>query len=116
MGGEYLKSFARDFSRRIGLDGRVYRRGGDEFVVLFRIPVDDAHRLLLQAQGDMSTVPFSCGLSVRPDDGEEISKLERVADRRMYEDKQRRKAAAASEAHATAATPGSSEASAAPLD
>lgn len=90
-GSDYIKVFALELKQRIGLDGKVYRRGGDEFVILLRLSELDARTLLQRTQSDMSETPFSWGLAIRPEDGEDISKLERAADHRMYSDKARRR-------------------------
>lgn len=92
-GSEYIKKFGLDLSQRVGLDGKVYRRGGDEFVVLLQLSEVEAQSLLEEIQASTPETPFSWGLAVRPKDGEDVPKLERIADHRMYLDKRRKKSA-----------------------
>lgn len=79
------------------LFGRI---GGDEFSAIFLGHEDDVEAIMNQLQHDFSSKKicvgknsfigsFSYGMATRPIDGKDRSSLMKVADIRMYEDKQR---------------------------
>ncbi len=73
---------------------RLYRTGGDEFVVLCRrITPERAERFINEVKSAMSGTPFRCaaGLAYNRDNAD-IDTLYKAADEQMYQDKTRMKA------------------------
>jgi diguanylate cyclase (GGDEF)-like protein len=75
-------------------DGRAYRMGGDEFCVLAPWPSDEPPdtviaqaREALSSDGDGFRIGASCGYALLPGDAIETSDALRVADRRLYAEK-----------------------------
>lgn len=80
-------------------DDILARMGGDEFLgIVFCAGPDDAfalgHRLKgrVEELGKADALGLSVGIAVHPDDGKTFLELQRVADVRMYQDKQSRRA------------------------
>ncbi|MGD9740406.1 MAG: diguanylate cyclase [Bauldia sp.] len=96
VGDEVLRKIAGRLGGRMGAGDRLYRYGGDEFIVL---ALDGAHGPALLAaerlRHDVATVAesegwtlsVSIGVATAPDDGADLAGLVRAADRRLYEAK-----------------------------
>lgn len=92
-GDTLLRSFARLLSDAAGEEGRVYRQGGDEFAVLYDGDAQCFIRNLeerCRAYNQSCTVPLSYAIGCCRTEEEGFRD---VADREMYEDKRRKKAA-----------------------
>lgn len=98
-GDQLLRDFASQFQQRLGSVGTLHRLGGDEFAVTTATgEVDQVERLLDATmeslrQSDYELSGASCG-SVRVFESGSREHLKRMADSRMYENKNRRRAAA----------------------
>jgi two-component system cell cycle response regulator len=75
-------------------DGPAYRVGGDEFCVLAPWPADQAPDALVERvraalceQGDAFTIGASAGYAMLPGDAADADEAMRVADRRLYAEK-----------------------------
>ena len=101
-GDAVLQSVAGRATRALRGTDTVGRWGGDELLVLMedtdRAMVEEltervrrAFELPMTYQDTTIKVGASIGRAVFPDDGTSLAELVRVADQRMYEDKQRRK-------------------------
>lgn len=94
-GDRLLQDFARLLTDAVGVDGRAYRQGGDEFAILYG---GDARQLVQDLErrcGEYNrscAVPLSYAIGYCPLSEEGFRD---VADQRMYEDKRKKKAAAA---------------------
>src|SRR5690606_18692866 len=96
VGDELLIASTRRLSRQLRATDRLYRQGGDEFVVLMNSIADVreaeqlAMRLITCCQSAVSTsagpfsVTVSIGLAVYPNDATELGDLIQKADRGMY--------------------------------
>ncbi len=85
---EILKRFKRD-------DLRVYRYGGDEFIVMMRNIISqdtilNAGDMLLEIMNEEG-IDFSGGIALFPDDGDNYGDLLKYADMAMYEAKRKGK-------------------------
>jgi diguanylate cyclase (GGDEF)-like protein len=80
--------------------GRVYRMGGDEFCLLAETMPEGVNELVAKAtvalseQGDGFSISASAGSVLLPHESEDVSKALRIADRRMYLHKSRRRTSA----------------------
>jgi diguanylate cyclase (GGDEF)-like protein len=89
-GDALLERLGQSLVRRIGIRGRAYRLGGDEFCVLLdgsaRVgdPVADGIMASLSESGPDYDVSPSCGMVVMPDDAIDGDDALRLADERMY--------------------------------
>jgi len=104
-GDAVLRGVAARTTRAVRDVDSVGRWGGDELIVVLenadrkKIPelierVRDAIEAPIDYAGRRLRVGSSIGTVIVPDDGESAVDLIRLADRRMYEDKQKRKRAA----------------------
>lgn len=102
-GDELLRSLADRLEAAVAGSGLAYRLGGDEFCVLTaddavgRAAVDAASAALVE-QGDGWSVTASFGIVELPREATSTSEALRVADRRMYAQKDRRPVAARQQA------------------
>lgn len=90
-GDKLLQGFARLLTDAAGENGRAYRQGGDEFVVLYSKDAEGFIRDLEERCMDYnhsSTVPISYAIGFCPLEDENFRD---VADRMMYADKRRKK-------------------------
>ncbi len=90
-GDEALVALAGCFARAARLGQRVYRVGGDEFMILcWRTSEHDLKKLVSQIRRNVISSDYSCsvGLCYR---GEKMSveELIRISDERMYDEKER---------------------------
>ncbi len=90
-GDMMLQGFARLLAAAVGADGRVYRQGGDEFAVLYHGDAQELIRDLdercrVYNQSAAAPLSYAIGCCRTDEDG-----FRDVADRRMYEDKRRKK-------------------------
>jgi diguanylate cyclase (GGDEF)-like protein len=80
--------------------GRVYRMGGDEFCLLAETMPEGVNEIVAKAtvalseQGDGFSISASAGSVLVPHESEDVSKALRIADRRMYLHKSRRRTSA----------------------
>jgi diguanylate cyclase (GGDEF)-like protein len=99
-GDQVLRTCASNLRRAIRKSDLMARYGGDEFVGMFfeTDPQALSERLncilneMAQTRDELGDIPFQCGISYGiaryPADGEDIDTLIRLADARMYEQKQ----------------------------
>ncbi len=91
VGDQLLQSFARLLTDAVGEDGRAYRQGGDEFVVLYR---GDAGQLISSLEQHCEKHNQSCAVSLRYAIGYcllEDENFRDIADQMMYADKRKKK-------------------------
>lgn len=100
MGDKLLQETARRLGRTVRSDDTVCRQGGDEFIVIVQDleSVDDAAHIaqkvltILSAEFEIESeklkVTPSIGISIYPDDGEDIEVLIKHADTAMYHAKE----------------------------
>jgi diguanylate cyclase (GGDEF)-like protein len=93
-GDELLKRLGDKLAAAMAGRGQSYRMGGDEFCVLATVPPQDAPETIecaaeaLSDRGDGFLVRASCGWVLLPDErGSNPSSALRIADRRMYAQK-----------------------------
>lgn len=102
VGDEALIKSSEKIQNSIRESDLFARFGGDEFVILLpetgktgAIKFAEKLRKLfeepIEISGKRLKLEFSIGISTYPDDGENLKELIRIADKRMYEDKKRRK-------------------------
>lgn len=96
IGDKLLKSFSDKLIHNLNKEDRVYRFGGDEFVIVITKNVTNenisniAQRIILLAKksfyidGNELNISASIGISIYPDDSKEIKTLLRYADVAMY--------------------------------
>ena len=94
VGDEALRHIARELDAATRTDDRVYRYGGEEFIVLCRgLPhaaaVLAAERLRLgisslSIAGIAAPITVSIGVATAPEDGGDIRSLFAIADQRLY--------------------------------
>jgi diguanylate cyclase (GGDEF)-like protein len=87
-GNEYIRLFSRHLQDFVRPDrGRVFRYGGDEFVVIFRdLNRASAEEILARLRADPAVPPFCYGVSECPTDAQEEDRLLAIADdERLYE-------------------------------
>jgi diguanylate cyclase (GGDEF)-like protein len=98
-GDEMLARMGAQLSRAVGKDGVAYRVGGDEFAVLIdckKSRQDDVAKRAaeaLSASGTGYDVSASWGVAAIPDDAAEPKEAMRLADIRMYAQKESRRLA-----------------------
>ncbi|PFG09665.1 MULTISPECIES: putative bifunctional diguanylate cyclase/phosphodiesterase [unclassified Marinobacter] len=101
VGDELLKSIAKRLQACVRHSDTVCRQGGDEFVVLLN-EVADARDAVVTAEkiieamglphlvsGSQLNVTFSIGISLYPDNGEDLETVARKADAAMYQAKEK---------------------------
>jgi two-component system, cell cycle response regulator len=102
-GDEVLTRLAGELAKRAAADGVAYRLGGDEFCVLVaatasgRAAIDDAAEGLSSA-GPGWSIASSVGVVHVPQEADTVATAMRIADRRMYAQKDRRPGAARQQA------------------
>jgi diguanylate cyclase (GGDEF)-like protein len=79
--------------------GRAYRMGGDEFCVLSarddeRVSVVEVTTRALEDEGEGFRITSACGAIVLPDETAQLSEALRIADARLYSNKDSRRASA----------------------
>jgi diguanylate cyclase (GGDEF)-like protein len=105
MGHHAGDQVLRDISRNLRENAKTFdtlaRLGGDEFTLIASDLKDDRSLKLLRdsicraverplmVEGQSMVVTASLGIAIYPDDGDDATKLLRVADQRMYFRKQR---------------------------
>jgi diguanylate cyclase (GGDEF)-like protein/PAS domain S-box-containing protein len=88
-----LRRLGRKLSETLGVDGRAFRLGGDEFCVLARMPHGNGEALIeacceaLSEQGEGFEVGASWGSVTLPDEAPDATSALVMADQRMYADK-----------------------------
>ena len=100
-GDELLQSIAKRLQTCVRHSDTVCRQGGDEFVVLLN-EIEDVHDAVLTAEkiieamgqphlvrGHQLRVTFSIGISIYPDDGNNLETVARNADTAMYQAKEK---------------------------
>lgn len=98
VGDKYINKTTKIMTDIIGLKGSIARIGGDEFVILLGyIDIEELQLIILKIkQAVYEILPeknsgISAGYSLFPSDGVTFEELIKIADEKMYEDKQRRK-------------------------
>lgn len=93
IGDGVLKQIARLLSETMGEDDRIYRYGGDEFVVIstalthpLALLAAERMRLAVTKETTAAGVPVtvSVGVATSPDDGADFGALFKLADRALY--------------------------------
>ena len=93
-GDALLVRLAGKLTKAVGTRGEAYRMGGDEFCVLASVAVDERGQLehdvvgALADHGEGFTITSSSGSVVIPSEAKEPSEALRIADGRMYSQKQ----------------------------
>ena len=104
VGDELLRSVSKRLGERLRKGDIVARMVGDEFAALL-VAVDDRQTVIrvarevseavarpYQIEGREVRIGISCGTALFPEDSSDIDDLVRLADRRMYDAKLRKKA------------------------
>ena len=93
-GDALLRQLGHQLDAAVAGDGLAYRMGGDEFCVLAPWDVDRAPdgliehaRIALSTHGEGFKIGASCGFARIPAEGIEAAEALRVADRRLYAEK-----------------------------
>jgi diguanylate cyclase (GGDEF)-like protein len=93
-GDALLRRLGTQLQGVVAGDGLAYRMGGDEFCVLAPWPADlapdeliEQARAALSSDGDGFKIGASCGYARIPGEGIQASEALRVADRRLYAEK-----------------------------
>ena len=88
-GDNALKTLAKCFWKVRGYEQRIYRIGGDEYVILCVGDPEEKVKLLIdEIKKEVEKTPYSCsiGYAMRQKD-QSIDRLYNIADARMYEEK-----------------------------
>jgi two-component system cell cycle response regulator len=99
-GDALLRRLALKLAAAVEPVGRAYRMGGDEFCVLAtsepadRAAILDSTTKALDEEGEGFRITSACGAIVLPDETTELSEALRVADTRLYTNKDSRRASA----------------------
>jgi len=95
IGDNYITSATKIMTDIIGIKGHIARIGGDEFVILLEyIDIQDLQLIILRIkQAVYGILPekntgISFGYSLFPNDGVTFEELIKIADKKMYNDKQ----------------------------
>lgn len=103
-GDELIRGLAGSISGVTPERAKVYRIGGDEFVMVLENPapgepeaVLESWRKRLELQNSLSRLPLSAAVGSAEGRGADIQQVIAQADQRMYEDKRRQKGAGRSE-------------------
>ena len=100
VGDSVIKRIASEIQIKTRKSDVIARYGGDEFIGLFvGTSCDALHRKITDIENNLNMNPiminekliyfnFSFGIATYPKDGESLSELLEVADKRMYEDKE----------------------------
>ncbi len=93
-GDKAIVTVANTIMKKLPPSCRLYRMGGDEFVVLFcSMSWDDANSITHAIKKAFGETDYSCAVGLAPWDGvDSFKETYKLADRRMYEDKERQKA------------------------
>jgi len=95
IGDEFIKNFSSSALMFINSDDSLYRWGGDEFIILSNLSSGNLKNLLEDIKRHCNVVEwtpdFCYGIASWPNDGHSLDALIKVADKRMYEQKKRRK-------------------------
>jgi two-component system, cell cycle response regulator len=99
-GDSLLRRLARNLEDASGRFGRAYRMGGDEFCVLADARAADQATVMqtttkaLEEEGEGFTITGASGAIVLPDETADISEALRIADTRLYGNKDARRVSA----------------------
>lgn len=95
VGDEYINSTTKVMTDIIGVNGHIARIGGDEFIILLEYMDNQELHLIIRKikQAVYEILPekntgISVGYSLFPNDGVEFEELIKIADTKMYEDKE----------------------------
>lgn len=103
-GDVLLARLGRRLERNLGSNAKAYRPGGDEFCVIGAASHDTAASLealavdALYEPGEMFTISASSGVALLPSESTSVSEAMRLADHRMYAQKQAGRPAASGQA------------------
>ena len=95
IGDEYLEFVSQYLQYRVGVNGKIYRIGGDEFICIYRDRRISAFINIVESFPQKlpeKNIPFlgiSYGSAKFPDDGNDINDLIKIADKKMYEMKKK---------------------------
>jgi diguanylate cyclase (GGDEF)-like protein len=96
-GDALLARLGANLQKAVGPYGGVYRMGGDEFCVLLKVGVASARTLTsiaaaaLSERGEGFAVKSSYGAVMLPQEAREPARALRIADQRMYSQKEKRR-------------------------
>lgn len=103
VGDNYLRFFADGVRQSTTIENIFGRFGGDEFLIIFK-GLNEYHtqeqiNLILSYFEQNKFIPnnhkepvrFSAGIAIYPTDGEDISELIKISDKRMYQDKRNKR-------------------------
>lgn len=90
-GDQHLLALATGFASVLRSVDAAYRVGGDEFVIMLPDAGADAAELVAARAAGAGAPPFSCGVATFPDDAESVDALLDLADRRLFEQRRRRR-------------------------
>jgi diguanylate cyclase (GGDEF)-like protein len=99
-GDALLRRLARKLAARAEPFGRAYRMGGDEFCVLAatesaeRAMIVDVTTKALEEEGEAFRITSACGAILLPDETDQLAEALRIADTRLYTNKDSRRASA----------------------
>ncbi len=99
-GDALLRRLAQNLEAAVGLNGRAYRMGGDEFCLLADIDAAGHRRLLavaagaLREEGEGFFITSAYGAVLLPEETGDLSDALRLADARMYGNKDSRRRSA----------------------
>ena len=95
VGDQFINNFATATKELLDKNDTLYRWGGDEFIVLSVLSSSDLKTKLEEIRRHCITVEwtpnFCYGISSWPVDGNDFDTLLKIADKRMYDYKKRRK-------------------------
>ena len=95
IGDEFIKNFANSAQLFLRSDDSLYRWGGDEFIILSNYTSGNLKNLICDIKNHCNVVEwtpdFCYGIASWPADGKDLDTLMKAADKRMYEQKKRRK-------------------------
>ncbi|KAJ51709.1 diguanylate cyclase (GGDEF)-like protein [Clostridium tetanomorphum] len=98
QGDKYITSTAKIIVDAIGEKGYIGRIGGDEFVIILEYEdIEKVEETVIEIKQSVHEIfpgkntGISLGYSLFPDDGKTLEDLIKIADERMYNDKQTRK-------------------------
>ncbi|WP_341946722.1 GGDEF domain-containing protein [Microbacterium sp. LWH11-1.2] len=96
-GDDFLRDLGEELRRSaLEVSGQAFRYGGDEFGVVVALQAEDdvLSQVIVDAQGRFATSgrSFSAGIAIWPDVDDDHTSVIGTADRRMYDQKQAKKA------------------------
>lgn len=98
LAGDLLLKDVSQVLKDVVKGGYVTRYGGDEFIIILpkarmrgiRSRIEEVRQRISSSKTDRSSIKFSCGFAIYPDDGKDFEALIDCADRRLYQEKRRK--------------------------